>query len=233
MAATDDELPTTTEPSTTPSTISPYVNERLSIPFPLRLPAATLVASATGLFLGSSLGGKSAGLRFRAENAHRLPTSQVGWYLYHKSKNYHVMLGALKEGAKMSLKLGWWVGLFVGVEEAVDRGRAAVSGWRRGREWVEDEDEARGRDFMSTVVAGLGISGAFSAWNRFPLPTAARTATSGLKFALVYGLLQDAVGILRGRRIAYVDFLHSIVSGKKREERAERRALRREYGRLT
>ncbi|KAK4926789.1 hypothetical protein LTR66_010500 [Elasticomyces elasticus] len=222
MAATDDELLTTTAPRTTPSTISPYVNERLSIPFPLRLPAATLAASATGLFLGSSLGGKSAGLRFRAENAHRLPESQVGWYLYHKSKNYHVMLGALKEGAKMSLKLGWWVGLFVGVEEAVDRGRAAVSGWRRGREWVEDEDEARGRDFMSTVVAGLGISGAFSVWTR--------TATSGLKFALVYGLLQDAVGILRGRRIAYVDFLHSIVSGKKREERAERRAIRREYG---
>lgn len=126
-----------------------------------------------------------SGLRFRAENAHRLPSSQVGWYLYHKSKNYHVLLGGVKEGVKMGFRLGFWVGGFFFMEEAVDRLRGALLrqwvGFRdRRREahgWDLDERDVglerlantRGvwvqRDFLSTTVAALGIAGAFSAWS--------------------------------------------------------------------
>ena len=89
-------------------------------------------------------------LRFRAENAHRLPTSTKGWYLYHKSKNYHVLLGGLKEGLKMGGKLGGWVSAFFVIEEAVDR--------IRGR-----------RDVGGSVVAGLSLGGGWSAWSKFVL----------------------------------------------------------------
>ncbi len=122
----------------------PSFESRLSTPFGIRFPAATGVAFITGLSLGLSHGAKTAGLRFRAENSHRFPTTSTGWYLYHKSKNYHVMLGGIKEGLKMGSKIAFWAGGFFLVEEAVDRLRGT-------------------KDFVSTVVAGLSISGGFSA----------------------------------------------------------------------
>ena len=125
---------------------TPIHENRLSIPFYIRLPAATTGAFATGLALGLSHGSKIAGLRFRAENSHRFPTTSAGWYLYHKSKNYHMMLGGIKEGMKMGSKIAFWAGSFFLVEESVDRMRGT-------------------KDFLSTVVAGLSISGGFSAWS--------------------------------------------------------------------
>lgn len=199
-------------------------NNRLSIPFGLRIPLTVLLAGIGGFSLGAAHGGHLVGLRFRAENAHRLPSSQVGWYLYHKSKNYHVMLGGIKEGARMAGRLGFWAGCFFCIEEAVDRFRGAVVrqvvALRRPRqldydelgiERLKDESEAGGvwvqRDFISTVIAALGTAGGFSAWNRLPLVTAARTATMGLKVGLAFGLAQDALSLLRGRRVGYVEWL--------------------------
>jgi hypothetical protein len=62
-------------------------NSRLSLPTPIRITLATASSFVLGLGLGLSHGSKTAGLRFRAENAHRLPQTPTGWYLYHKSKN--------------------------------------------------------------------------------------------------------------------------------------------------
>ncbi|MCJ1288140.1 hypothetical protein MMC26_007495 [Xylographa opegraphella] len=162
---------------------------RLSLPFQIRLLATTATGFFAGSFLGVSYGSQTAGLRFRAENAHRLPTSSTGWFLYHKSKNYHMMLGAIKEGLKMGSKVGFWVGGFFVVEEAIDR----VRGGRA--------------DFLSTVVAGLSVAGGFSAWHRFPLITATRTARIGLLSGLAFGLTEDALGLVKGRRPFYVDFI--------------------------
>ena len=125
---------------------------RLAIPFYIRFPAATVGAFLVGAALGVSHGGKTAGMRFRAENSHRFPTSTTGWYLYHKSKNYNVMLGGIKEGVKMGSKIAFWGGSFFIVEEAVDR-------WR-GK-----------KGFLSTVVAGMAIAAGFSAqpWSVCPI----------------------------------------------------------------
>ena len=125
-----------------PPRLSHYEN-RLDIPFSIRLPLATAIAILTGATLGISHGGKTAGMRFRAENAHRFPTTSTGWYLYHKSKNYHMMLGGLKEGLKMSPKIGFWAGTFFIAEEAVDRLRGT-------------------KDFLSAVIAGMTIAAGFS-----------------------------------------------------------------------
>ncbi|TKA72260.1 hypothetical protein B0A55_06809 [Friedmanniomyces simplex] len=170
-------------------------HDRLSIPFPLRLPLALTLAAISGTVLGLSQGGLVAGLRFRAENAHRQPTTQTGWYLYHKSKNYHVALGGVLEGFKMAGKLGVWVGVFVAMEEGLDRGRAgAVRVWRGVRGVKEEDGLVEGsRDFLSTMLAGLGTAGAFSAWNGFPVATTVRTAKMGAKVGLGFGVAEDVV----------------------------------------
>ena len=186
----------------------PTHENRLSIPFGIRFPAAAGVAFITGLSLGLSHGSKTSGLRFRAENSHRFPTTSTGWYLYHKSKNYHMMLGGIKEGLKMGSRVAFWGGGFFLVEEAIDRLRGS-------------------KDFISTLIAGLSISGGFSAWSkcpdpwitliidyctqalldRFPLPTAGRTIKTGLYSGLVFGFAQDALGLARGRRLHYLDLI--------------------------
>ena len=75
---------------------------RLSTSFPVSILAPPQVfLLSTGFGLGAVQGGKMAGLRFRAENAHRLPNDTTGWYFYHKAKNYQAMYGGVKEGLKM------------------------------------------------------------------------------------------------------------------------------------
>lgn len=128
------------------ATVPSYHEERLSIPQNIRITSGVFLAVLAGLSLGSSHGGKMAGMRFRAENSHRFPKSQAGWFLYHKSKNYHVMLGGLKEGFKMGVKVGIWAGGFLGIESFVDEKRGS-------------------KDFLSSAVAGLSTATAFSVWS--------------------------------------------------------------------
>jgi len=125
---------------------------RLSIPFPVRLLLGTTLSFMAGGALGLSHGAQQAGLRFRAENAHRLPTSQAGWYFYHKSKNYNMALGGVKEGLKMGARISFWTAGFFAIEELFDRYR-------------------RTKDFVNTVMASLVVSGSFSLWSMWFLPS--------------------------------------------------------------
>ncbi|KAK1569785.1 uncharacterized protein LY79DRAFT_674444 [Colletotrichum navitas] len=161
---------------------------RLSIPTAARIPLAGVVGFGIGATLGLAHGGRTAQLRFRAEHAHKMPTTTTGWYLYHKSKNYHAMRGGIREGLRMGSRLSFWTLMAFGLESTVDR--------YRGKS-----------DLLSTVLASLTVAGSFSLWNRFSLPTAARTARYGLLFGLVYGGMQDVVGLARGRSVGYVDFI--------------------------
>lgn len=122
---------------------------RLSYPYITRISIGTTAAFLGGMSLGLAYGTKTAGLRFRAENAHRLPSSSTGWYLYHKTKNYHIMFGGIKEGLKLGSKLAIGTGGFFIIEEVVDRLRGE-------------------QDFRSTLIAGLTIAGGFSSWSECP-----------------------------------------------------------------
>ena len=207
---------------------------RLSLPFPTRLTLASLTASFSGFALGAAKGMKDSELRFRAENAHRLPTTTTGWYLYHKSKNYNALLGGIKEGARMAGRLTVWAGVFFAVEEGVDRGRARIvriyrntlgaprpSTFNTLEEEEEEEDAPRlsqiagNRDFLSTGFAGLGTGGVFAAWYRMPLPTATRLMKMGLKYGLLWGLVQDVVNVIKGRRVGYVEFGKGVLGGRR------------------
>lgn len=194
-------------------------NSRLSLPFSLRLPMAAAFPFIGGMVVGSSYGYQLAGLRFRAENSHRLPTTATGWYLYHKAKNYQMAYQGIKEGVKLGSKLSFWTTGYFLLEDALD--------------------DSRGRkDFISSVLAGLVIAGGFSLFSecvrfalqltniscllntkytkwtdhlyltdRLDIITAARTAKKGLGFGLAFGLTQDALGYARGRPLAYVDWI--------------------------
>lgn len=209
------------------------------MPLAIRLPLASFISGSTGFALGAAHGGGTSALRFRAENAHRLPTSQVGWYLYHKSKNYNVMLGAIREGFKMGSKLGFWTSAFFTMEEAVDRLRGGVlrrwvgfkdrRGWTEGEVGLERLENQWGvwvqRDFLSTTVAALGTAGGFSAWNRLPMTSAARMAGIGLKAGLAFGLVQDVLSLLRGRRLGYVEFVRRIAFGRRKDDETPSRMV--------
>lgn len=125
------------------------LDSRLGLPPTSRLFLASSASFILGLGLGTTHGSSMAGYRFRAENAHRLPSTPTGWYLYHKSKNYHMAFGGLKEGLKMGSKMAIWTGLFF---------------------WIEDAwDDVRGtRDAANTVLASATVAGGFSLWSEYP-----------------------------------------------------------------
>ncbi|KAI1076210.1 hypothetical protein F5B20DRAFT_337150 [Whalleya microplaca] len=161
---------------------------RLSIPPLVRIPAAAFTAFGVGMSLGFAHGSKMEGLRFRAEHAHRLPSTTTGWYLYHKSKNYHLAYGGLKEGVKVGAKLGVLSTAMFCSENLFDVYRGT-------------------KDLINTVMASLAIAGGFSLWNRFSAAETARTARKGLVFGLAYGGIQDIISLARGRPVGYVEFI--------------------------
>ncbi|OZJ01816.1 hypothetical protein BZG36_04815, partial [Bifiguratus adelaidae] len=71
-----------------------------------RILLMTIVGSLWGFVAGSYIGGRQSGLQYLAENAHRLPRTVQGWYFYHKTKNYKVMYGGIKRGARYAGQTG-------------------------------------------------------------------------------------------------------------------------------
>ena len=123
--------------------VTQLLDDRLSATFSSRCVVGTAAAFTGGLGLGVAHGSKTAALRFRAENSHRFPTTSTGWYQYHKSKNYVCMFEGIKTGFTLGARLSAWAACFFYLEELVD-------------------DTRNRRDFFSTVVASLTVSGIFS-----------------------------------------------------------------------
>lgn len=127
-----------------------YRRSRLNLPTPVRLPLTAGIAFLVGLSLGTAQGSKMAGMRFRAEHAHKLPDTTTGWYLYHKSKNYHSALGGLIEGAKMGARVAFWTTAMFSIENMFDKYRGTA-------------------DMLNTVTSCVAVAGGFSLWSaRYP-----------------------------------------------------------------
>lgn len=118
-------------------------NARFGLKPDQRLPYIALATFGTGMGIGAFHGSQEAAYRFRAENAHRFPSTNKGWFLYHKDKSNLRLVTAVKEGVKMGTKLGAGALAFGFFEETVDKARGD-------------------RDFLSTVTAGLTFSGIYS-----------------------------------------------------------------------
>ncbi|KAL9619165.1 MAG: hypothetical protein Q9160_006174 [Pyrenula sp. 1 TL-2023] len=175
--------------------------QRLSLPPLIRIPVLTTLTCLTGFVLGFSHGAPLATYRYRAENAHRFPTTSTGWYLYHRTKGYHAVVGGVKHGMKMGAVLGFTVGSFLAVENAVDK--------------VREERGLGTKDFGSTVVAGASVGGIWAAVkSRGEVMPAARMVKMGVRGGLVYGLAQDGMAWLRGHPPGYVRWVKGLMGGR-------------------
>ncbi|KAH7121117.1 hypothetical protein B0J11DRAFT_491025 [Dendryphion nanum] len=202
--------PSSPSPLTTTTTLQPIrpSPERLGMTFDKRLLLALTSSFFCGFTLGASHSGHLSSLRFRAENAHRLPISQPGWYLYHKSKNYAKAKDGIISGVRRGAHLATWTSIFFIVEESMDVFRGT---WRAGRtlremEGVDELDMKDmgvcvegSRDFVSSGVAGMVTAGIWSAWNAFPMVMAARTIRMGVLVGVGFGAAQDGLTWLRAR----------------------------------
>lgn len=235
------DTPSDTSPDTTQVTPSPppvQSPDRLGMRFDQRLLLASFTSFMCGSMLGYTTTARLAALRFRAENAHRLPISQPGWYLYHKSKNYYRNKFGIIAGLKGGAYLSAGTAVFFIVEESMDVFRGT---WRAGRTLSEmegvDELEIRridtgvekSRDFLSSAVAGMVTGGLWSVWEQFPMVTAARTIKIGLFAGLGYGLVQDALTWGRGKTGGVVNQAESwIYKGAKNRRNSEDDAAEKE-----
>lgn len=113
---------------------------------------ATVLSFVVGWGLGTAQGSKMAGLRFRAEHAHKLPDTTTGWYLYHRSKNYHVASGGLVEGVKMGMRVSFWTTAMLGIEHMFDTYRGTS-------------------DLLNTLTSCVTVAGGFSLWSKEPSRT--------------------------------------------------------------
>jgi hypothetical protein len=124
-------------------------NSRLSMMAPTRILLAAVSSFGVGASMGVAQGSKMAGLRFRAEHAHKLPTTPTGWFMYHKSKNYNMAKGAVNHGLKMGCRVSFWTTAMFVVEDMYDEYRQS-------------------KDLMNTVLACLTVAGGFSLWSTHP-----------------------------------------------------------------
>ena len=143
-----DSTPEIKIPTDTLDPTSKFVDtNRLSLFWSQRVFLGVLGGFSVGAITGARNGSQEAGLRFRAENSHRLPKSDKGWYFYHKTKNYQMMLHGIKGGFRTGSKLSFLVGGFFVAEEVMDRVRER-------------------QDFLSTTIAGAGVGGLHSLWRK-------------------------------------------------------------------
>lgn len=112
-----------------------------------RLVLMTTIGSMWGFAIGSYLGGKQTAFQYLAENAHKLPTTVQGWYFYHRTKNYKVILGGVKRGAKMAIPTGAICLTYGAIEAGID-------------------DIRKEADVLNSVAAGMGTGFLFSAMSK-------------------------------------------------------------------
>jgi hypothetical protein len=165
-------------------------HNRLSRPGPARL--VFYFSNAAGIFgvIGFLRARRLAAHQFLAENSHRLPTSDVGWYLYHRAKNYRTVWRGFKGGVKYGLAGGTGAFFYAFIEET----------------W--DQDVRGGKvDAGGSLVAGAVTAGLFSLWKAMGWRQSWRCLRVGMGLGLLSGVVQDFVRWSRGAPPWYVENL--------------------------
>jgi hypothetical protein len=139
-------------------------HNRLSRPGPARMMFYFSNGVCIFWVIGFLRARRLAAHQFLAENSHRLPTSDAGWYLYHRAKNYQVVWRGFKGAFRYGAIGGACAFLYGFVEEAWDQGV------RKGRV-----------DPGGSTVAGTATAGAFAIWNRMRTRQAWRCLRVGME----------------------------------------------------
>ncbi|BFZ57644.1 hypothetical protein PYCC9005_004697 [Savitreella phatthalungensis] len=175
--------------------IAVHARDRFDTPLLTRLALLSSLTGATCFGIGLFQGAKTTSYQFLAENAHRLPRTHQGWYFYHKTKNYRVMWGGLKGGARYAWRTTGWTLLFAGLEAGVDVTRAAVHKITRA-----PEDQSKPPvDFISTMLAAGTTAWLLSRKHGFSRQLTRRTVRLGTLVGAGAGILQDILTVAKGR----------------------------------
>ncbi|KAI8637070.1 hypothetical protein BD408DRAFT_425145 [Parasitella parasitica] len=161
-----------------------------------RLVLMTSIGSFWGFSIGAFIGGKQSGLQYLAENAHKLPTTVQGWYFYHKTKNYRMMLGGVKRGVRFAGKTGGLCLLYGSLEAALDDMRGEA-------------------DVMNSIAAGVTTGTVFSALTRLTRGSFRYSVVFGAIFGLAAGGLSDLHRFASGNPPSYILKLTQLIDGKK------------------
>ncbi|KAI8875172.1 hypothetical protein K501DRAFT_138264, partial [Backusella circina FSU 941] len=141
-----------------------------------------------GFSMGAFLGAKHSGLQYLAENAHRLPTTVQGWYFYHKTKNYRMMLGGVQRGLRFATKTGGVCLMYGAIEAGLD--------------------EVRGEaDVFNSVVAGMTTGTLFSVLTKLTRGSVRYSLFFGAMFGLATGGLSDLHKMASGQPPSYIGYL--------------------------
>lgn len=118
---------------------------RLSMSGVERVVLGTVASSTICFTAGMFQEWPIAATRFRAENAHRMPRSEKGWYFYHRHKTNYAAFYAMKTGFRSAATYGPATGIVLYTEHIVDVMRGGQS-----------------KDFLSTVIAAVTVTGCYS-----------------------------------------------------------------------
>ena len=165
-------------------------HNRLSRPGPARI--VFYFTNTLGIFwvIGFLRARRLAAHQFLAENSHRLPTSDAGWYLYHRAKNYRVLWQGFKGGVKYGLAGGACAFFYGFVEEAWDQGV------RMGKV-----------DAGGSLVAGTATASVFAMTKGMGLRQTWRYLRVGMGLGLMSGVVQDLLRWSRGAPPWYMEYL--------------------------
>ncbi|PKK79770.1 hypothetical protein RhiirC2_312450 [Rhizophagus irregularis] len=151
-----------------------------------RITTTCLLGGIWGFILGSREGAKRSSLQYLAERAHILPKTKEQWYLYHRNKNYKVILGAVKVGLPYAAKMSSLCFLYSGLETTLD--------------FIREEN-----DIINSLIAGI-ISGTIvSGIYQLPKQSTKYALMVGAGIGLITGGLQDVIRYKQGQKIWYLE----------------------------
>ncbi|RUP44766.1 hypothetical protein BC936DRAFT_149032 [Jimgerdemannia flammicorona] len=182
---------------------------RAGLPPASRILTMTTVGSLWGFVIGSYIGGRQSGVQYLAENAHKLPRTVQGWYFYHKTKNYKVMMGGIRKGFRFAGKTGGLCLAYGLIEAAIDRAR----------------EEA---DVINSAVAGVTTGAMFAAMTKLSRQSVRYSLAFGATCGLVTGGLNDLQNYINGQPPSYVQWARrrfDASSDKTAEAEAEAEAM--------
>ncbi|KAL7752394.1 hypothetical protein RI367_001928 [Sorochytrium milnesiophthora] len=151
-----------------------------------RFVTMTFLGSMWGFAMGTAIGARRAGMQYLAENAHRLPVTKQGWYFYHKTKNYRILLGSVQHGARYALRIGSIVALFSATEIGLDLA-------------------TRKEEMWSTAMAGAFSATVYALTTRLPPASRKRAITAGTTAGVLIGAAQQYTSEHLGRSVKYFE----------------------------
>ncbi|KAJ3139128.1 hypothetical protein HK100_011826 [Physocladia obscura] len=169
--------------SLTPSSANPYA-EKLAAYSPALLwgSKSTFYVGLAGAASAATIASRNRNRQFLAENAHRLPKTKEGWYIYHRYKQLEIFRAASSWSAAPSgaLRFGSIAASFCVIEHLFETRLLSRESW------------------ANAFVAGISSGALFSIAARLTIQYSKRAIFFGSMAGLSIGVLQDVAAFATG-----------------------------------